>query len=1594
MWKVARYFTYLGNTYYQQIFWFRVVQALIIVFICVHWMACIAFAMACTPADFLTDDDRACRPTSWLSSLYVENLLEHNYPDESLSPNSLASRMGYLVSMYFSISTFSTSGYGDFIPRNRLEMAITIVYVTMGFYLTGYFTGLLTSALACTTRPNVFFQQTLVSIRQFLTIHGLSGVLRDRIIEHYSLQHQYNEGVVLPKKVNDLMYDAPPYLAEDCLYATLHLHLSGIPIFDHVTPTIIIQMAKMMERYVLPPNIFFLRRGDVRRQMYIIYKGSVAFLKEESDEIKLILEETGHFGQRDLLFGEPSHNNIKTLSYCVIYAIDLQSYNIVFARDLELQAAVKTKKNDYADRIRHLNNLYASVGKLYHDKERKPTRIPSWIVFPKPTEERPEPFNDFCDCEEFQLPYEGAWGCFLKLFLMRRTVHPAGTFALCWKLILGFLSLVIITKDFLQIIVFFWAAEVDTFGTVVNFVFFVDMYVSMHWGYYTESNHLVCHPVKTATHYILDGGLVYAFFIELAPYPVILLILKAIGYTFHGDGRLWSAKISFFGKLIRIFRVPIIIRFCHRVFVARTIVLMSLYVVFTVFICTCVANFAIHLACPWYPNSWKPGDDTRLPACTSGSWITQKLKNENINDFSARWIVAMYYVCQVTFIVGYGDMASHHLNESEIYMSLALMIFGFIVMRVIISDITAAAVDSDEIRASFAEQIECLKTVLSREKVHPKLIRTTIQHMKHTWLLSKGLEPQQLLGDLHPALQSDLFSEYIGDAVSRVPIFSGMRDNILRTICTYMKKQYFKRGERIMRRGNLEYEMYIIVDGDVWIAEKNLELRCSLGSGESMGETQMIYGLQRRFSAVAANNVEVFALNSDGFSQILDRYPNLMEDIEKKLHFTKQDLFERKISLIETSLNEMATDKRSHFDAVVLRNSAILRDVVYAREVPGFGEEDEEAVIEPKNFLIAFITSHIISYGTENHGLPFIYFASRTVMKRFYLLLHPRCGFQQYLKICVLAVAILSPALSIFHIFCAPKVGTSGYLFFMKVIAWIFETTYVLFILTRFITPFETVEGEYCTQRKKITFRYVLNVTRFPCDLISTLPIETFEKTLLYTPYRFFNVIRMLRLIHYYRSHNERRGSITETAFRYNLIMSVSSFALMVHLLACIFYGISECDPSLVTSSGQIISNVVCKEGTWTARYIDAFMTGKTKTVENLHSYKWYIRALYWVICTVSTTGFGDITPLTIGEIGFALFCIFCGAFVLSIILSLFTSGIASNAKFYREYTYQVKLLVKYLSTIGLSRERQELVQIWFNSYWQVCRGCSYRKTTQVLPLSLEIEVNLAIYYETIKLIPLFSGLDKRFLRQVAHRLIHYVHLPGSDIRNEGDQGDTLYIVAKGRVAGYVTNSNGHAKLIRWYNRGKCFGRLPAMFYGQTYTKSYRAEVRSEILYLRQKDIYQLAQNFPKFALKLQDYIEDAYNPVLGTSTILTAEKKPRKQMHVRIKAKQKPTKKNQGTSTKDYYRKRKPIILPPRQNRSRPQRPIKKAVMSKSQQQEEDAKLEKHVKDLLDAHVKLRLGEGLPDAIKDTDDSGGTSKKDMKKKQLKLLQTLSKQQN
>jgi hypothetical protein len=69
----------------------------------------------------------------------------------------------------------------------------------------------------------------------------------------------------------------------------------------------------------------------------------------------------------------------------------------------------------------------------------------------------------------------------------------------------------------------------------------------------------------------------------------------------------------------------------------------------------------------------------------------------------------------------------------------------------------------------------------------------------------------------------------------------------------------------------------------------------------------------------------------------------------------------------------------------------------------------------------------------------------------------------------------------------------------------------------------------------------------------------------------------------YYRNHFAKKDDLTISQFRQKIVISVSSFCFMAHLIACVFYYVSSCSLHIPENlQQQRDSNSPCPVGTWT----------------------------------------------------------------------------------------------------------------------------------------------------------------------------------------------------------------------------------------------------------------------------------------------------------------------------------------------------------------------------------------------------------------------------
>jgi len=109
---------------------------------------------------------------------------------------------------------------------------------------------------------------------------------------------------------------------------------------------------------------------------------------------------------------------------------------------------------------------------------------------------------------------------------------------------------------------------------------------------------------------------------------------------------------------------------------------------------------------------------------------------------------------------------------------------------------------------------------------------------------------------------------------------------------------------------------------------------------------------------------------------------------------------------------------------------------------------------------------------------------------------------------------------------------------------------------------------------------------------------------------------------------------------------------------------------------------------------------------------------------------------------------------------------------------------------------------------------------------------------------PLFEGFSKQELIAVIDGLDTLGYAPGEIVVTEGQPGDSLYVIATGRLLAYVQNKDGQNVQVRELEEGEFFGEI-SLIGGAKRSATITAGTDCELLRLGRQRVEEISANHP-----------------------------------------------------------------------------------------------------------------------------------------------------
>jgi len=155
------------------------------------------------------------------------------------------------------------------------------------------------------------------------------------------------------------------------------------------------------------------------------------------------------------------------------------------------------------------------------------------------------------------------------------------------------------------------------------------------------------------------------------------------------------------------------------------------------------------------------------------------------------------------------------------------------------------------------------------------------------------------------------------DILRRTPILRLLSDPDLFEIGSHLHHLSFGPGEHIIRQGESGASMYFIVSGQVSILFRSpdgIDRQVSIMEpGDFFGEASLLTGEIRSASAVAKSRVDCYKLGKEGLQDVIQRLPELAEDMSVVMAHRQTEL-----SVVREKLDEETARRREAEDQAQL----------------------------------------------------------------------------------------------------------------------------------------------------------------------------------------------------------------------------------------------------------------------------------------------------------------------------------------------------------------------------------------------------------------------------------------------------------------------------------------------------------------------------------------------------------------------------------------------------------------------------------------------------------------------------------------------------
>jgi hypothetical protein len=254
----------------------------------------------------------------------------------------------YLHSLYWTVTTLATVGYGDITPKTSLEISLAIAMMMTGAVLLAFAVGNVVSIISQLDGGRLEHRNRQSAITRYLQLNGVERHTIDRVRRFNDYQWARTRGI----NPRQLLADLPAELRSEVTIRILQESVNKIPLFLAASTCLQKRLLAELVPVTFPPSTVVLEDEAMGEQILFITSGSVAINTNEPIPLEMLRYGPGDYvGDLAFFLRERRTEPVISQTYVEAFLLNRQSFDQLcqaeprFKELLRQVAAKQTERN-------------------------------------------------------------------------------------------------------------------------------------------------------------------------------------------------------------------------------------------------------------------------------------------------------------------------------------------------------------------------------------------------------------------------------------------------------------------------------------------------------------------------------------------------------------------------------------------------------------------------------------------------------------------------------------------------------------------------------------------------------------------------------------------------------------------------------------------------------------------------------------------------------------------------------------------------------------------------------------------------------------------------------------------------------------------------------------------------------------------------------------------------------------------------------------------------------------------------------------------------------------------------------------------------